>query len=219
MLKTVIQGDKFMKDETRGKILQITTAIILVAAATALVIGAVKLRKWAIKSTYEEFKEKDDSYTLVIDQMEWGPGITSILINAGRNVESFTEKDLDPSEFDVKLTTIKSLDSTLSDNTKDLNLKVAEVHFCDIDGNILDSNEGSGHLLLDLDCDKYDQDTCLFLEGSDGKLYWKGIYKISVEHKKLNTNIINENSPIISKDAKHQIIDMDIKFEDSPERS
>ena len=210
ILRQSTQGET-MKDTGRGRILQIGTALILIAFTALLLIGAIKLRKWALKSTYEEFREKDDSYTLVIDEKEWGPSLTGIILNAGPCLENFTAQDLKADFFTVKLSTVNSLGSNFSEDSKFLDLKIKEVHFCDIDGNILEEKTDDAHLLLEVESESYNEDTSLFLKSQDGQLYWKDLYKITVSHPKFISKIINENDPLITKAARHQIIDMDIK--------
>lgn len=200
--------------EFRGIILQVVTALILVAVFGALLFAAIKARRWAVKKTAEEFAEKENSYTLVVDEEEWGPSVISILLNAGPGAADFSDADMSAENFTVSVKTQTSVKLDNSDSIKNITLKVSDASFCDIDGNSMERDENPTHILLDLDLDGFTPETSLFLQDEKGIYWWKTINQYTIQHNKLTSNINVANDPIFSKEAKHKIVDMDIKQKD-----
>ena len=99
--------------------MQLLTGIFTSIIFLALIIITIRWRQSTFKSIYNQYAEKPNSYTLVIDNENKIYGI----ILAPETAEPFTEEQLDLSLFNVKA------------GSSAINLK--KTYFCDIDGNLI----------------------------------------------------------------------------------
>ena len=88
--------------------------IILSVGFCVLMLGVmVAVRIWqkkSIKKVYEDLKEKDYSYTLLIKGCDWGPAVDRMILAPGKHFDDFTPEDFDPEKFSVKVSTQRYLE-------------------------------------------------------------------------------------------------------------
>lgn len=124
--------------------MQTVVGIICAVAAVALVIVAKIYRKKVFSEEYNNFLEKPDSYTAVIQTKDGKKIITGLILNIAFVEENISSADLAPENFTAQLDT----------NTV---CKISEVCFCDIDGNKMsfdsDEENDATHLLLSFESD------------------------------------------------------------------
>ena len=133
--------------------------IILSVGFCVLMLGimfAVRIwQKKSIKKIYDELKEKDYSYTLLIKGCDWGPAVDRMILAPGESLAGFAEEDLDPKLFSVEVSTERyNQEGKIEYFTKPVEVKSACL--CDIDGNPVSSvdedDEGESinadHILL-----------------------------------------------------------------------
>lgn len=192
--------------------------IILSLGFCAVMLGvmfAVRIwQKKSIKKVYDELKEKDYSYTLLIKGCDWGPAVDRIILAPGEAFKDFTPQDFDPKLFTVNVESERyGKDGKIEFFTKKIELEGACP--CDIDENPLaafeegDEDEGEGeaagenggHILLTV---KYGPDmpeTNPFSYNVNNEHNeWKKKFDFKIEHPKLPSPI-TECSDWYSSDA------------------
>lgn len=141
--------------------MQTLVGIICVVAAVALVIVAKIYRKKVFSEEYNNFLEKPDSYTAVIQTKDGKKIITGLILNIAFVEENISLADLAPENFTVYVNTKiasevndKKTSTAAAENTV---CKISEVCFCDIDGNKMsfdsDEENDATHLLLSFESD------------------------------------------------------------------
>ena len=192
--------------------------IILSVGFCVLMLGvmfAVRIwQKKSIKKIYDELKEKDYSYTVLIEGCDWGPAARRIILAPGERFEDFSPEDFDPKKFSVTVSTERYLqDGKLEYFTKQV--EVTGACPCDIDGNPLaDFDKASGddeensddgvngsHILLTLEYSPVMDETNPFLYNPTTQHNeWKNKFDFKIEHPKL-PEPITECSDWYSKEA------------------
>ena len=148
-----------------------TSGIVIMAVMAVLFLLITKWKRKMIKETMEQFKEKSNSYTLVIQGCDWGPAINKIIINTD-SIADFNEEDMKPSLFTV--------------TADGKNRTVTECYFCDLNGNHLDKAEENDHIALELEVHPLQIHESPFVWNEEHQLNeWKTEYPHSITHPKL----------------------------------
>ena len=148
-----------------------TAGIVIMAVMGLLFVIISKWKRKMIKQTLEQFKEKANSYTLVIQGCDWGPAINKIIVNTD-SIADFTKEDLTPSMFSV---TAEGKQRT-----------VTECYFCDLNGNRQEDVNANDHIALELAVHPMQAEETPFLWNKDEeKNEWKEEYPYTISHKKL----------------------------------
>ncbi|MBR4005147.1 MAG: prolyl oligopeptidase family serine peptidase [Treponema sp.] len=176
--------------------------IILSVGFCVLMLGVmVAVRIWqkkSIKKIYEDLKEKDYSYTLLIKGCDWGPAVDRMILAPGNHFDEFKPEDFDPKKFSVTVSTERYLENGKLDYfTKQV--EVTDACPCDIDGNPLEGfdeaeEEGDdepgglngGHILLTLKYGpKMGEINPFAYNFKTQQNNWKDKFDFTVEHPKL----------------------------------
>lgn len=144
------------------------SGIVIMAVMAVLFIFISSWKKRMIRDTMEQFKEKANSYTLVIGGYDWGPAINKIILNTD-HISEFTQDDLDNSMFTV--------------TADGKNRIVTNCYFCDINGY---PDEAKDHIALELEVHPLtNEESPIFWNESTEKNEWKESYPYTIAHKKL----------------------------------
>ena len=153
--------------------MQTVVGIICAVAAVALVIVAKIYRKKVFSEEYNNFLEKPDSYTAVIQTKDGKKIITGLILNIAFVEENISSADLSPENFTVhgNTKTVSEVDNkknpddvadvavvaVVADVAENTDCKISGVCFCDIDGNKMsfdsDEENDATHLLLSFESD------------------------------------------------------------------
>lgn len=186
--------------------MQTVLGAVFCAALIVLVIITGKMRRKAVQKVFEQYREKDFSYTLVFGGYDWGPGIEKIILNVGPDAGNFTEEDLEPEKFTVM---VKS-----EGNDSDGNLPVKRACLCDIDGNEIMKSEdedaesvpdseaqAASHIALEIEPERENPLTAPFVYDETGTgMRWKKTYDFTVSHPRFEKSM-TECSDWFSPDA------------------
>lgn len=104
--------------------------LIFCTVMVAVIFLTGMWRRRIIERTYDEFAEKENSYTMIFEE-----DCATALLNAGPVLAHFTAEDFLPEAFLV--------------SAPDFSCHPYEVHACDADGSLLESAQGACHLALD----------------------------------------------------------------------
>ena len=162
-------------------------------------------RKKSIAKVYEDMKEKENSYTLIIGSYDWGPAVDKIILNpkllnpnAESNENDFTEADFAPEKFTVK---IKSEVFDYASGKKvemEGNAKVLAAWLSDIDGEKLTDDENptesdvesteapeTPHISLELEVHPTNQLLSPFIYDPESEHnIWKKKFTFEISHPK-----------------------------------
>lgn len=159
-----------------------TSGIVIMAVMALLFVLITKWKRKMIKETLEQFKEKANSYTLVIQGYDWGPAISKIILNTDA-INDFTNEDLKPELFTV---TAEGKKRTVTD-----------CYLCDIDGNRkedLPSGTVLDHIALELKIHPLAKEENPFNWNEENeKNEWKMSFPHSISHAKLSHPITTFN--------------------------
>lgn len=163
-------------------------AIFCVALVVVVIISG-RMRKKAIQKIYEQYQEKDFSYTLIFNGYDWGPGTKKIILNTGDITQNFSEKDLSPENFSVTVKSEILDEEKKSAVIKEKKLTVKETYLCDIDGNKIENNsedsdaEIATHIALELEPHPDDGFTNpFFWDPLTEHNRWKKTYDFTINH-------------------------------------
>ncbi|MBR1911205.1 MAG: prolyl oligopeptidase family serine peptidase [Treponema sp.] len=156
-----------------------TSGIIIMAVMALLFFVISQWKKKMIRETLEQFKEKTNSYTLVIEGCDWGPAIKKIIVNTD-SIAHFTEQDMMPSLFTV----------TAEGKKRD----VTDCYFCDLNGIHSENANENNHIALELAVHPLQTEESPFLWNNEAQLNeWKKEYPYTIAHPKLQTPITAYN--------------------------
>lgn len=186
---------------------------IFCAVMLAVIVILRIWRKKSIAKVYEDMKEKENSYTLIIGSYDWGPAVDKIILNpkllnqnADSNENAFTESDFAPEKFTVK---IKSEVFDYASGKKveaEGNAKVLTAWLSDIDGEKLSDEESAEapetpHISLELEVHPTNQLLSPFIYDPETEHnIWKKKFNFEISHPKFAAPI-TECSDWFSPDA------------------
>ena len=188
---------------------------IFCAVMLAVILILRIWRKKSVAKIYDEMAEKDNSYTLLIGGYDWGPMVDKIILNVGDLASDFTDADLRPEKFSVKILS-EGLDFKSGKKTEiEGNAKVVAAWKSDIDGAPSDGEpcedksgddenpetEKPTHITLSLEVHPADYLISPFIYSPESEHnIWKKKFNFEISHEKLSAPI-TECSDWYSPDA------------------
>lgn len=134
-----------------------------------------------------------DTYDLVINGYDWGPGVDKIILHCNK---SFTDESIKAEDFtisvDLQVTKWISWPPKVEDAT--LNRNITEAYLSDDKGNKI-SGTGSD-ITLEVSVHPEDGASNPFLYASDMMNHWQQIYKYDIRNEKLDISVTQENKRI-----------------------
>ena len=150
--------------------------VVLVLMAL-LYFVAMRWRRRIIKATLEEFKEKDDSYTLVVGAYDWGPAVDKIIVNPVSYIGAFDEEELFPTDFTVEAEGKMRV--------------VKDAYFSDVNG---ERDAGEDHITLELAVAPFASECSPFVYDRESeKNNWKESFPHVIRHPKFAQPITEFN--------------------------
>ncbi|MCR5763860.1 MAG: prolyl oligopeptidase family serine peptidase [Treponema sp.] len=152
-----------------------TSGIVIMAVMAILFFIISSWKKKMIRETLEQFKEKANSYTLVIEGCDWGPVIKKIIVNTD-SISNFKDNDMSPSMFSV--------------TAEGKHREVTECYFCDLNGNQLENSKENDHIALELSVHPLHSEESPFSWNEKAQLNeWKTEYPYIISHPKFENPI------------------------------
>ena len=125
--------------------MQIFIALLFTALLAVVIVLVSKWRRDAIAKLYNQYREKDNSYTLILKKGESGFYVSKIIVNTD-SIESFSQAAPEAKDFTVNGT----------NGGTQKTVPVTAAYLCDIDGTDLEQSKQKDpevHLALELDKD------------------------------------------------------------------
>ena len=156
--------------------------IVIMIVCIALVVIGFILRRRAIQQTYEMFREKDNSYSMVIEGFDWGPAVTGLVLNP-QNISALTDEDLKPENWKV----------SCKWKTEEREREIKDITWCNIDGSPYEDGD-ERHILIKFRVHP-DQNFFSPFEWKEEtiKNYWKTGYEWEIQNEKCGKiNVFND---------------------------
>jgi len=171
-----------IEEKHLGRLMQTVIGFIILVLFSLFFIFAIRWRRNEVAKIYDELKEKQHSYTLIVKTNEEGiQSADSLIINVDSSAKNFEESDFTPELFKVTMT----IGSNYGKRT------VTKAYKSDIDGNPLSEDDADfTHIVLEL-TPLSEEEFQTFNSVTEVA------YKIC--HTKINGNILVSNDPIYLK--------------------
>lgn len=189
---------------------------IFCAVMLAVILILRVWRKKSVAKIYDDMKEKENSYTLIVGSYDWGPAVDKIILNPKLQTfetdsakSDFTEDDFAPKNFTVKIRT--EIFDYASGKIREIegNAKVKSAWASDIDGNPDSDSEAkhdpthddqpvgmpeTPHITLALEVHPENQLLSPFIYDSEsGHNVWKKKFIFEISHPKFEGTITECN--------------------------
>ncbi len=130
--------------DTKERIMiNIITAVLFMALMLISLILVYRWRRAALDKLYNQYKEKDNSYTVIISKKDYGFTAAKLIVNTD-GIAAF--KDTDPLAQDFEV--------SAKAGGSQVKVNVSRAYLCDIDGNSLEEsrlNDPEVHICLELE--------------------------------------------------------------------
>lgn len=143
-----------------------------------IILVAKRIRKNIVEKTYEEFREKDDSYSFIVENLNGTNKVSKIIINTGTATKDFSSDDLAPQNFSLDFFTEEKPEEKKK-------ITPVKIYFSDIDGNEVEKDEETSHITMELASEG--EESVNFTENT----------RASVSHPKLPQSITTFDSALL----------------------